>query len=579
MKLGFKWTPTKELTITPNIISQKVKTGDTDVSYTQVLLDAQPTGVNLPNYQTSKLTHEPGSDALTVPSLTINYSTQYGDLTSVTSFFKRDFTRVQDGQYTNSYQMAAYYLAPASVDPVTGATTLTPLANTIQGLPSAVTLENYVTQLSQEVRFASKPYQEGGSPYTWIVGGYLSNGFTDVHENDYVYGIRNAFTVNGQNPTTYPGVWNTPATPGINCTNNTVVCINSPAGVAEGFPADNTWHGDFSYHDMQQSIFGESSYYFEPTLHATVGVRYLHASQLHNSYQDLFYQGDAPTYTHNDTISGDKVTPKFAVVWETSPTNSVFATAAEGFRLGGANSAVPYQLCQLPGPNPLTYASDSLWSYEVGDKARFLNNTVTLNASAFYIKWKNMQQEIELSCSFDYNVNVGSATIYGGEFELKFKPVPSFVIDAAGGMTHATLDSSEAADSPASQGTLSGAVAGAWVPGVPNYNLALTATYSFDYNDDYFGFLRGGVHFIGSSYGGFDTLPNGAANPDYTRPAYHTVDVSTGVSWKEWEATLFVKNLTNNNMVIQKPIEQAQESGEVYRIPPRQIGVSLSAKF
>jgi outer membrane receptor protein involved in Fe transport len=566
VKFAAKWTPTKDLTITPSIISQKVKTGDTDVSYTQLLVDAQPTGMSLPNYQTSKLTHEPGSDALTVPSLTINYSTDIGDLTSVSSFFKRDFTRVQDGQFTNSWQLANYYIAP---DPTTG--NLTPLANTIQGLPSAVTLSNYVTQFSQEVRMASKPYAVGGSPFTWIVGGYVSNGFTDVHENDFVYGVNHAFAVNGASPTAYPGVWNTP-TSGANC--NQVVCTGSAANVAEGFPNDNTWHGDFSYHDTQQSIFGESSYYFTPGLHATVGVRYLHAEQLHNSYQDLFYQGDTPTYTHNDVVSGDKVTPKFAVVWETSQTNSVFATAAEGFRLGGANSAVPWQLCGLSGPNPTGYTSDSLWSYEVGDKARFLNNTVTLNTSLFYVKWKNMQQEIELACSFDYNVNVGTATSYGGEFELKYKPISSVVIDAAGGYTHATLDNSDGANDG-----VAGAVQGAWIPGVPEYNFALTATYSYDITDDYFGFLRGGVHFIGSSYGGFSVLPNGAPDPDFNRPAYHTIDVSTGVSWKEWEATLFVKNLANNNMVIQRPVEQAQESGEVYLIPPRQIGVSLSAKF
>jgi len=287
----------------------------------------------------------------------------------------------------------------------------------------------------------------------------------------------------------------------------------------------------------------------------------------------LFYQGDTPT-TNAASVSGSKTTPKLAVIWEVSPTNSVFATAAEGFRLGGANSAVPWQLCGLPGPNPSGYKSDSLWSYELGDKARFLNNTVQLNTSLFYVKWKNIQQELELACSFAYDTNVGSATSYGGEIELKVKPIPSLLLDAAGGYTHATLDNNDGADAG-----VNGAVKGAWLAGVPNFNLALTATYSYDISVDYFGFVRGAAHFVGTSYGGFAVLPNGNVNPDYNRPSYHTFDISTGVSWKEWEATLFIKNLANNNEVIQKPVEQAQAGGLVYRIAPRQIGLSLSAKF
>ena len=567
VKVGVKWTPTKDLTILPNIISQKVKTGDTDVSYGNLIVsgnvvtDGNGNPIPLPKFETSKLTNERGSDALTVPSLTINYSTGIGDITSVTSYFKREFTRIQDGTFTNSWQMANGYMAPAAGGG------LTPLATVVEGLPSAVTLDNEVKQFSQELRLASKPYEAGGSPLTWLVGAYAANGHTMIHENDFVYGLNQAFSSYGADPTAIPGVWNQPNAQGV-CSAFACVTDNH-----EGFPNDNTWTGTYKYHDSQQSVFGEASYYFTPGLHATLGLRYLRAQQTFTSFQDLFYQGDTPT-VNGSTVSGSKSTPKLAVIWEVSPTNSVFATAAEGFRLGGANSAVPWQLCGLSGPNAAGYSSDSLWSYEVGDKARFLNNTVTLNTSLFYVKWKNMQQELELACSFAYDVNVGSATSYGGEVELKVKPIPSLLIDLAGGYTHATLDddSGEIAGIP-------GAVKGAWIPGVPNFNTALTGTYSYDITDDYFGFVRAAAHLVGTSYGGLAFLPNGAANPDFNRPAYHTFDVSTGVSWKEWEATFFIKNLANNNMVIQKPVEQAQAGGLVYRIAPREIGMSLSAKF
>ncbi len=556
-----KWTPTKDLTITPNIIYQKVKTGDTDVSYSQILSGGAPlpTPVMLPNFETSKTTHEPGSDELLIPSLTVNYSTEIGDITSVSSYFKRNFTRVQDGTVTNSAQLSALYLDPVAAPGLYAAVPL---------LPSAVTLANGVTQFSQELRLASKPYEAGGTPVTWLVGAYFSNGHTKIDENDFVYGLNKAFKNNGfQDPTVAPGPYVA------SLVTDPVTGNYTNAAIFEGFPGDNTWLGHYKYHDSQQSVFGEATYYFTPALHATVGLRYLRAQEEFTSFQDLFYQGDVATVNASN-VKGAKATPKFAVIWETSPTNSVFATVAEGFRLGGANSALPEGPCNLTAPNPSSYSSDSLWSYELGDKTRLFDNKVTLNTSLFYVKWKNMQQELELACSFAYDVNVGTATSYGAEVELKVKPISSLLFDMAAGYTHATLDDNSGSDTG-----VYGAIKGAWIPGVPRYNVALTSTYSYDLSDDYFGFVRAAVHWVGPSKGGLSLLPSGEVNPDFDRPAYHTVDLSTGMNWDKWEATLFVKNAFNNNMVIQRPIEQANFGGEVYRIAPRQIGVSLSAKF
>ncbi len=585
--LALKWVPTKDLTITPNVFYQKVKTGDTDVSYSQVLDNGlvPTTTTPLQPYQTSKRTLEPGSDELLVPSLTIGYSTELGDLTSVTSFFQRKFTRVQDGGYTNSVQLGVGIYAPLTktyIPTYIDYANYPALGNAIAALPSSVTLDNKVQQFSQEIRFASKPYVAGGSPYTWLVGGYLANERTKTLEGDYVYGLTSTLRAAGFSPTN-PTPWLPFAT----------YSDGTNAPYLPGFPGDNTFAGSYYYHDTQQSVFGETSYYFVPTLHLTLGARYLKSKQDFAASQSLIYQGPNQTpgadpfdpTLNSSTESGTKFTPKLAITWEQSPTNTLFATAAEGFRTGGNNYSVPPGLCSIP-PNPLKFNSDSLWSYEVGNKSRFMDNKVTFNSSIFYVKWKDMMQEIELPCSFDFNVNVGAATSYGAEMELKVKPVSSLLFDIAAGYTHATLDNSAGAE----QGVV-GAVAGATIPGVPSYNVAFTTTYSYDITDDYFGFVRGAVRWIGQSNGGFAELPNsngvitppnlyaGIPNPDFNRPAYHSIDLSTGVSWSEWEATLFVKNLFNEDKVIQHPVEQAISSGEVYRMEPRMIGVSLSAKF
>ncbi|HEY2629150.1 MAG TPA: TonB-dependent receptor plug domain-containing protein, partial [Usitatibacter sp.] len=86
VKAALKWAPYAGLDITPAIFYQKVRSGGIDVSH---LTDFN--GNPLPANQTDQLLRDPATDELIVPSLTINYDTGYGDLTSVTSYFKRSF--------------------------------------------------------------------------------------------------------------------------------------------------------------------------------------------------------------------------------------------------------------------------------------------------------------------------------------------------------------------------------------------------------------------------------------------------------------------------------------------------------
>jgi len=90
--------------------------------------------------------------------------------------------------------------------------------------------------------------------------------------------------------------------------------------------------------------------------------------------------------------------------------------------------------------------------------------------------------------------------------------------------------------------------------------------------------VRAGAHWTGTSNGGYSLLANGEDNPDFHRPVYSTLDASAGLSYGKWDWTIFVKNMVNNQKVIQRPIVQAT-TDEVYRIEPRSIGISLGVKM
>ena len=539
VRMAMKWLPTKDLTITPAMFYQEVQTGDIDVSFTQ-----NQNGMPLPINETSKLVREPGVDRLIVPSVTFNYDMDVGDLTFVTSYFQRKFNRTQDASFIDSPLIGSLITNPA-------------LSATVSALPAAVWFNNDIRQTSQELRIASKPYDPSVSPITWVAGAYIADMHTNVRDYEPVFGINAAFNAAGLSPS-----------------DPTVL----GGAVSAGFPHDSSYDSHLHYQDTQEAIFGEASYYFVPTFHVTVGLRALEAAEKFTRDGALYFNNDGfndgVSHTDIDT-SGSKVTPKVALTWEATPTNTVYTSAGEGFRLGGANLAIPQVLCGLATPNPTSYASDSLWSYEVGDKARFLDNHLSVNSSLFYVNWKNMQQQIFLGCGYDYNSNVGSASSYGAEIEIKARPINSLLIDLAAGVTRATLS-----DNDGELAGIPGAVEGADVPGVPNYNISLSGQYNFVISEesDYLGFVRAAGHWTGDSKGGYPLLTNGAIDPDYQRPAYSTFDFSTGVSLGKWEVSLFVKNVANNEKIIQHPIVQSN-TNEAYRIDPRTIGLSVSGKL
>jgi len=534
-RAALKWKLTPALTITPSLYYQRVDAKDISAF-----------NLELPNYQAQKQVREPSIDTLFTPNVTVNWDLGKADLTSSTSFFRRKFDRTQNGSAYNSYSLSTFL---TSTDD--GGNAPPALIEAIAGLPSAVYLNNKVRQVSQEFRLASKPYNEAVSPWTWLAGVYFSNQHTNIDENDPIFGVNDTFTRFGfssADPDLLPGAY-----PG-------------------AFPNDNAFSGHFHYREKQSSIFGEVNYYFTPALHATVGARYLKGDSNLAQQNGLYLAGAGSN--SRSSLSSKAFTPKYALTWEVNPANTVYTSVAKGFRLGGSNVFVPPTTC---GPDleangiengPATYASDSLWSYEAGSKSRFLNNRVSLNASVFYVKWKNIQQGVYLpTCAYTYNANAGDATSKGIEFELKAKPMAGLTLGASGGYVKAELSNDKGLENG-----IVGAVEGARIQGVPKYNAAISAQYNFALFGDKSAFVMGGVQWVGASKGTLDP-----EQTDHDRPSYHTADFSAGIALDRYNVSVFVKNAFDNDTIIQHP--QVASIVQGYRVAPRSIGMSLAAKF
>jgi iron complex outermembrane recepter protein len=76
---------------------------------------------------------------------------------------------------------------------------------------------------------------------------------------------------------------------------------------------------------------------------------------------------------------------------------------------------------------PESYSSDSLRSYEVGAKGTVLDRRISFNASAYLTDWTDIQTNVGLpTCGFSFSTNAGGAEIKGSELETTLRLTDRF---------------------------------------------------------------------------------------------------------------------------------------------------------
>ncbi len=540
------------LSIRASFFYQRYRSSDTDL-------------VNLaaPDYVVTKGLREPSTDTLSIPSLTVNWDAGIGDLTSVTGFFHRTFDRTNDVTAANAQGLALGSISDPNV------------ANAVFRLKSANYLDTSINQISEELRLASKAYAPGEFPLTWLVGSYYSNERTRLHDVQPIFGINNAFAQFGQD-------------------------AQDPNVLSGAFPNDFandlSYLAQRSYRTEQYAVFGEGTYHPVETVRLTAGLRYLLAREQFNSAAQGYYSSCDPSVngpgcpiTAHIDAKWHAVTPKFALGWDITPLTTLYSNITKGFRLGSENRPVPLygdpnQDPNAPGANssradlkrlgltsaPASYSPDSLWNFEVGTKSLFWDRTLAVDLSLFYIRWTSIQQTIALPTSgYDFEANAGDAKSYGVEMALNWKVNANLTLDASGGYTKATLDNGVVINGVRINNTSPGQD----IAGVPRWSGQLGA----DVQHTFLGgemFARADGNYVGKSHGTLVTT-----DPDYDRPGYVLVGGTLGYRRDAFDVSLFAKNLTDNEKIIQRPNIRNSGVNLAYRLAPRVIGVNARVSF
>ena len=551
-----KYAGPDDWSVTPAYLWQRTAASDTNIFYPDIGL-----------YDQDKRVAEPSNDIWSLPSLTITKGFGWADLTSITSYFKRDFRRVTDGTLYNSNIFANDYIVSSLPPPPATPPAQIYATQTVLGfLPSPANYDARTEQFSQEIRLSSKNTSIAGIATTWTTGLYFSNQHRRFLDDEYIPGLQAQFSkifgYSIDSPQSVVGPAYYPAT---------------AAFPAESFANDLIYFGHTYPVQRQIAPFGELGIEITPQLKAAIGVRYVSAKSSQVTDSGGFYAYGLPAeYVVSANYSA--TTPKFSLQYAVNESSNVYATIAKGFRLGGPTGPDPayqpngpppaaggpcdsdYQSYGLTG-SPKEYQSDWLWSYEVGSKGRYFNNRLSIDAAVYTIHWSNIQQTINLpTCGYLFTTNVGDAKIYGSELELRALVTSGLTLSLNAGSTHAYISS------VSSEGA--GIVAvGESVLGVPLYTVTPSIDFDTPFGDGMTWFARADFPYTGRSRGYFDS----SGLDHLFQPAYGILNMSAGVTRNGLSLSLYAKNLLNWKNIIQYPSVNSVQEG--YTVRPMTVGL------
>ena len=250
------------------------------------------------------------------------------------------------------------------------------------------------------------------------------------------------------------------------------------------------------------ALFGQLRYEFSDDLRFVGGLRY-------NKDEKTFTGDSIPDWDDSAVLW------KLAVEKDLSDDTMVYASAATGYRTGGANDARVVSR----GANAL-YDNEEVISYEVGVKTMLLDGSMRFNASAFINEYDDVKAQLfAVACNdttsgktilecvaegsqttFEYYENGGGIESVGAEVEIQWYPTDglsltgslayldsTFSDDYAVGNSElrpllglGNLEGRQDVNDNNSQFSFKG-----WRPAMsPEYTLGLAATYEYDLGDE-----------------------------------------------------------------------------------------------
>ena len=334
-------------------------------------------------------------------------------------------------------------------------------------------------------------------------------------------------------------------------------------------------------------------------------------------------QLDVSDLDSDGVLTQDDVILRFSLDWAVTDRILLFGNFAEGFRPPVTNR-LGADAARSANPNfadfriPVYSQTDDLENWELGFKGDFLDDTLRLNATAFYSEITDLQTSRfdPTNISFLWFAdNVGDAEISGLDADFIWQPTMNLTISGA----FSVLDTEITRLNQELQGVA--APVGSELPFSPEFSGNIRARYGFDLPaigevENLRGYLSGGFAYTGESKVGLkmdayvveDNLrrvyqvsgsgleieqeateflgaplgteligQDGVPGGRYVQEDYTIANLAFGVEKDTWSAELFIDNLFDENAQVY--IDTQQNTPKVVTNRPRTIGLRISYDF
>ena len=330
--------------------------------------------------------------------------------------------------------------------------------------------------------------------------------------------------------------------------------------------------------DRQIAVFFETGLSLTDRLKLTMGARYAWThfdfTNTSDGAQNLFDNGGVAHAT-----SGGKneapFTPKVGLTFQITPQDMIYATATEGYRIGGATPPLPASACG--GSFPTTYNSDTVDSLEIGTKDAWLDRRLQVAASAYLIHWKDIQQAVYVpACGLQYTTNLSDAVSQGFDIQAQWRVRPGLQLELSAGYN----DAHYSADAVASTGDVL-AKRGDSLGGAP-WTLSVGAQYNFSLLD-HEAWVRVDDAFAARRTAAIpaeDARTDGYDPGLRPNPSTNQLSARASINLGRWTMELFA-----NNLLDQRPRldlnhqDQLTQLFEAATLRPRTIGLAISSRY
>lgn len=319
----------------------------------------------------------------------------------------------------------------------------------------------------------------------------------------------------------------------------------------------------------EYAAFSDLTFNITDQFDVQVGGRESHISQVSDQtavglpFNTVFYGQPVPAiYFPKVATTANAFTYLVTPRYKLSPDFMVYARLASGYRPGGPNVAPP-------GVHvPPTFAPDKTQNYELGVKGDFFDGTFSVDASVYYIDWKDIQLTLyDQTTGQGYAANGSRAKSQGVELSVESRPASGLVIGAWISYNNAQLTEPFPATASAY------GVSGDGLPYSNRWSGNLSLRQDFPLARGLTGYVGCSVSYVGDRLGEFTPSP---ARQDL--PAFTSANLRAGAKYDSWALNLFVNNVTDRRGAISGGLGYTPQSAFQYT-QPRTIGLSVAKTF